>query len=134
MAVRAPRVIARNLDSGQVVATNVTVATTRLERAIGLLARTDLPAGEAMWISPSRGVHTCGMRFSIDIVALDMTGMVVDRVVGMQPWRLRLPRRRVVGVLELPEGSLDGSDTRVGHRLTFEAIGAEDRDPLARGE
>ena len=63
------------------------------------------------------------MRFPIDLVGLDAAGMVVDRVAGMKPWRLRLPRQGVVGVLELAKGSLDRSDTRLGHCLTFEAVG-----------
>ena len=130
----APQVAARNLDSGRVVAGKVNVATTRVERAIGLLGRSGLQPGEAMWISPTRGVHTCGMRFSIDLVGLDATGMVVDRVVGLKPWRLRLPRWSVVGVLELPAGSLGRSDTQLGHRLTFEAVGTPDRDTRAGGE
>ncbi len=130
----APRVMARNLDSGRVVATRVHVATTRIERAIGLLGRSDLQLGEAMWLSPSRGVHTCGMRFTIDLVGLDAAGTVVDRVVGMKPWRLRLPRRSVVGVLELPEGSLDRSDTRLGHCLSFQTVEAQDRETPTRGE
>ena len=119
-----PWVVARNVDSGQIVATKVNVATTRVERTIGLLGRSDLQLGEALWLSPSRGVHTCGMRFAIDLVGLDVTGRVVDRVVGMQPWRLRLPRKGVVGVLELAEGSLDRSDTQLGHCLKFQTVEA----------
>ena len=69
---------------------------------------------------PSRGVHTCGMRFSIDLIALNATGVVVDLVEGLRPWRLRLPRRGTAGVLELPEGGLNGSGTRLGHTVTFE--------------
>ena len=129
----APRMVARNLDSGRVVATRVRVATTRIERAVGLLGRRDLPRGEAMWFSPSRGVHTCGMRFAIDLVGLDAAGTVVDRVVGMKPWRLRLPRRRVVGVLELPAGSLDCSDTQLGHCLRFQTAEIQDRETPTRG-
>ena len=128
----APWVLARNVDSGQIVATRVRVATSRVTRAIGLLGRSHLQLGEAMWLSPSRGVHTCGMRFPIDLVGLDVTGRVVDRVVGMQPWRLRLPRRGVVGVLELAEGSLDRSDTQLGHCLKFQTVEAGDRDTHAR--
>ena len=131
---RAPRVMARNLDSGRVVATKVNVATTRIERAIGLLGRSYFQIGEAMWLSPSRGVHTCGMRFAIDLVGLDAAGIVVDRVVGMKPWRLRLPRRSVVGVLELPEGCLDRSDTQLGHSLTFHTVETRDLDTRAGGE
>jgi hypothetical protein len=115
--------MARNLDSGRIIATRVSVTATRTERALGLLGRDDFQPDEAMWIAPSRGVHTCGMRFPIDLVALDATGKVVDRVAGLAPWRLRLPRRSVVGVLELPEGSLERSETRLGHCLTFETVG-----------
>ncbi len=61
---------------------------------------------------PSRGVHTCGMRFAIDVVALDERGVVIDCVVDLKPWRIRLPRRGTAGVLELPAGTLD----RVRHR------------------
>ena len=98
-------------------------------RAVGLLTRAELHPDEAMWISPSRGVHTCWMRFPIDLVGLDVTGTVVDRVVGLKPWRFRAPRRTIVGVLELPAGSLDRSDTRLGHHLTFEAVRTGDLAP-----
>ncbi len=119
---RGRQVMARNLDSGEVIAARVGVTATRAERARGLLGRSDFEADEGLWIAPSRGVHTCGMRFPIDLVALDATGTIIDWVVGLRPWRVRLPRRNVVGVLELPEGSLHRTETRLGHRLAFEAI------------
>jgi uncharacterized membrane protein (UPF0127 family) len=109
--------IATNLDTGVVVADNVAVAATRATRAVGLLSRTGLDPGEALWIVPSRGVHTWGMRFTIDIVALDERGVVVDRVSRLKPWRIRLPRRGTAGVLELPPGTLDASGTVLGHRI-----------------
>jgi uncharacterized protein len=109
--------IATNLDTGVVVADNVAVASTRATRAVGLLSRTGLDPGEALWIVPSRGVHTWGMRFTIDIVALDERGVVVDRVSRLKPWRIRLPRRGTAGVLELPPGTLDASGTVLGHRI-----------------
>jgi uncharacterized protein len=109
--------IATNLDTGVVVADNVAVASTRATRAVGLLSRTGLEPGEALWIVPSRGVHTWGMRFTIDIVALDERGVVVDRVSRLKPWRIRLPRRGTAGVLELPPGTLDASGTILGHRI-----------------
>jgi uncharacterized protein len=109
--------IARNLDTGVVVADNVAVADTRATRAVGLLTRDGLHPGEALWIVPSRGVHTCWMRFTIDVVALDKRGVVVDRVVRLKPWRIRLPRRGTAGVLELPAGALDATGTQLGHRI-----------------
>jgi len=89
------RLVARNTSTNQLLADRVGVAATRAERAVGLLSRTSLEPGEALWIVPSRGVHTWGMRFAIDVVALDEAGTVIDCVPNMGPWRLRLPRRQL---------------------------------------
>ena len=109
--------IAKNLDTGALVADNVAVADTRATRAVGLLSRSGLNAGEALWIVPSRGVHTCWMRFTIDVLALNESGVVVDRVPGLKPWRIRLPRRGTAGVLELPAGCIAATGTEIGHRI-----------------
>jgi uncharacterized protein len=82
---------------------------------------------------PSRGVHTIGMRFAIDLVALDDRGIVVDSVTGLQPWRIRLPRRGTVGVLELPVGSLARSGTSVGHRIEFARTDVRDVSAVEKG-
>jgi uncharacterized membrane protein (UPF0127 family) len=112
--------VALNLDTGAVVADHVNVAATRATRRVGLLNRTGLDPGEALWIVPSRGVHTIGMRFAIDLVALDERGVVVDCVEALRPWRIRLPRAGTAGVLELPVGALEQSGTALGHRIQFE--------------
>jgi uncharacterized protein len=109
--------IARNLNTGAVVADRVAVADTHATRAVGLLSRDGLDPGEGLWIVPSRGVHTFWMRFAIDVIALDDQGVIIDRVTDMKPWRIRLPRRGTAGVLELRAGALDESGTRVGHRI-----------------
>ena len=119
--------IARNLDTGAVVADKVAVAATHAERAVGLLSRSGLEPGEALWIVPSRGVHTWGMRFAIDILALDDRGVVIDRVEALKPWRIRLPRRGTAGVLELPTGTLTASGTALGHRIAFQTTRSEER-------
>ena len=109
--------IATNLDTGALVADNVAVADTRATRAVGLLSRSGLNPGEALWIVPSRGVHTWWMRFTIDVLALNDSGIVVDRVTDLKPWRIRLPRRGTAGVLELPEGCIAATGTELGHRI-----------------
>ncbi|HYT67367.1 MAG TPA: DUF192 domain-containing protein [Vicinamibacterales bacterium] len=114
------RLVARNASLNTVIANRVGVAATRAARAVGLLARTGLEPGEALWIVPSRGVHTCGMRFPIDVVALDEAGTVIDCVSNLRPWRLRLPRRGTAGVLELPAGTLQASGTSLGHHILLE--------------
>ncbi len=114
------RLVARNASVNKVLADHVGVAATRAARAVGLLSRTGLEPGEALWIVPSRGVHTWGMRFTIDVLALDEAGTVIDCVSKLKPWRVRLPRKGTAGVLELPAGTLAASGTLVGHQVSLE--------------
>lgn len=114
------RLVARNASVNKVLADRVGVAATRAARAVGLLSRDGLEPGEALWIVPSRGVHTWGMRFTIDVVALDEAGTVIDCVSNLRPWRVRLPRRGTAGVLELPAGTLAASGTQLGHQVSLE--------------
>ncbi len=113
-------VLVRNAHTGVLMAKNLEIAATRTARRRGLMGRVALAPGSGLWIVPSRGVHTCGMRFAIDVVALDARGVVVDVVTDLRPWRLRLPRPGTFGVLELPAGTVMTSRTRLGHRITFE--------------
>src|SRR4051812_47548569 len=121
------RLIARNANTNKLLADRVGVAATRAARAVGLLTRSRLEPGEALWIVPSRGVHTWGMRFTIDVLALDEAGTVIDCVSHLRPWRVRLPRKGTAGVLELPAGTLLSSKTSVGHRVILE-LGSPGRD------
>jgi len=119
------RLVARNASVNTVLADRVDVAASHAERAVGLLSRSSLAPGEALWIVPSRGVHTWGMRFSIDVLALDEAGNVVDCVSNLRPWRVRLPRKGTAGVLELPAGTLEASRTSLGHRVVLEMVPQE---------
>jgi uncharacterized membrane protein (UPF0127 family) len=124
------RLIARNTNTGRILADRVGVAATRADRAVGLLSRSALDPGEALWIVPSRGVHTWGMRFPIDVIALDGSGVVIDCVSDLKPWRIRLPRRGTAGVLELAAGRLAESGTLIGHRILFESMEDSATRPL----
>jgi uncharacterized membrane protein (UPF0127 family) len=57
------------------------------------------------------------MRFTIDVIALDAEGTVVDVVANLKPWRFRLPRPGSLSVLELPAGTLHASRISIGHRI-----------------
>jgi uncharacterized membrane protein (UPF0127 family) len=124
MTNTSPTLVARNLDTGAVLADRITMATTKVDRGVGLLKHDGLAQGEGLLIVPCRGVHTCFMRFTIDVIALDASGVVVDAVKALAPWRIRLPRRGCVSVLELPEGSLERTRTERGHRIDLQPVSA----------
>ena len=60
------------------------------------------PAGQGLWIVPSRGVHTFAMRFPIDVIYLDGDEVVVHLEENLKPWRLAPVRMRATSVWSCP--------------------------------
>jgi uncharacterized protein len=103
--------------TGECVAARVTLANTALGRLRGLIGRRGLEPGEALWLRPSSGVHTFGMRFAIDVIFLDRELRVVKLVENMRPFRMTLPHLRAASVLEMAAHSAAGAGLRVGDQL-----------------
>lgn len=59
-----------------------------LERARGLIARPAPAEGRGLLIPKCNAVHTCFMRYPIDVTFLDRKGEVVRTVRDVRPWRL----------------------------------------------
>jgi uncharacterized protein len=53
----------------------------------GLLARPRLRDGQAFVLAPCSSVHTCFMRYAIDVVFIDGEGCVLKLVERLVPWR-----------------------------------------------
>jgi uncharacterized membrane protein (UPF0127 family) len=77
----------------------------------------DFPAGRGLWIVPSHGVHSFGMRFAIDVVYLDENQTVVYAVHALRPWRVAPVSRRAASVLELPGDTLQATKTSIGDAI-----------------
>jgi len=108
---------AANRDRGTELASRVRKAATFWTRLKGLRGRPGLADGEALWIVPSRGVHTRGMSFPIDVVFLDRGMRVLAVEESLAPGRISGIRWRARTVLELPAGRIRLSGTRIGDRI-----------------
>jgi len=108
---------ARNLKNGKELANAVTVADRLLKRMKGLLGKSEMSAGEALWIRPCMSIHTFWMRFSIDVVFLNKKNRVVAIIKNLQPNRMTRLYLSAVSVLELPAGILEATDTGVGDEI-----------------
>lgn len=72
-----------------------------------------MAAGEALVIAPSQGIHTFGMRFPIDLVAVNRQGLVVRLSAEVGPRRIRLAWR-AFAMIELPAGVIEAAAVRLG--------------------
>ena len=101
------------------LATRLSVAGTHWSRLCGLMGKdaASFPAGNGLWIIPSRGVHTLAMKFPIDVIYLDSDKHVVHLEENLKPWRVAKVSMRTASVLELLGQTLKSSGTVVGDEI-----------------
>jgi uncharacterized membrane protein (UPF0127 family) len=119
-----------NLTKKTWLATKVRKADSFLTRLVGLLKRTKLGPEEALWLTPSKGIHTIGMKFPIDVAFLDKGNVVVGIISGLVPYRVTGVRLRGHSVLELPKGTLKKSRTEIGDQLEISLVESSEMDDL----
>jgi uncharacterized membrane protein (UPF0127 family) len=101
------------------IATDAAVANQYLLRLVGLLGKTKgwAKLGRGLWIIPSRGVHSIGMLFPIDLVFLSRDKIVVHIEEHFRPFRVSRVSLKAASVLELPIHTIYRSKTQVGDIL-----------------
>jgi uncharacterized membrane protein (UPF0127 family) len=109
----------RNITRATTVGTRITIADTSLRRLLGLLGKRRLDAGCGLLIRPSSGVHTFGMLFSIDVVALSKNLQVLKLWPRLAPFRATSVSLKTHSILELPAGQISHCRIKVGDQLEF---------------
>ncbi len=114
---------AHNETRGTVLAESVEHGRSLWAKFMGLMGRSGLPAGHALWLPESNGIHMFFMRFPIDAVfvarpAADGSRRVLSVHRALRPWIGMVPFiRGGHGVLELPVGAIDASGTVPGDSI-----------------
>ena len=108
-----------NASKNAIVGSEIRIATTAWSRLKGLLGEVGLNPGGGLYIVPTSGLHTWGMLFPIDVVALDRRMRVLgvwERVGGFRIAALGWKTR---SVLELPVGAIRRSGLEVNDQLAI---------------
>ncbi len=92
-------------------------------RMRGLLGRSALEPGEGLLLLGTKGIHTIGMRFVIDVLFLNDDGWVIHMIHALKPFRVSPFFKTSAMVLELPSGTLQETGTQVGDWI---AVGVAD--------
>ncbi|MGQ9462898.1 MAG: DUF192 domain-containing protein [Candidatus Fervidibacter sp.] len=114
----------RNTTKEVTICRKCFVAETVLQRLIGLMGRGELKKDEGLLLTHARGgVHTCFMKFAIDVAYLNGEGSIVAVKHNIKPWRVWIVNSRdAVMALELPAGRLSETGTEVGDKLEFISV------------
>lgn len=103
------------------LANDVRFAISFLERTIGLMGRRELPSGQTLLIRGTKlaacnSVHTCFMRFPIDVVFVDDAMKVRAVVRNLKPWRITWPTFGATSAFEFTAGQVP-AELKVGDVL-----------------
>jgi uncharacterized membrane protein (UPF0127 family) len=106
-----------NISKQSFLCLGVKIANTPLARLRGLLGKMRLRSDEGLWTLPSRGIHTIGLMFPIDVVYLNAQQQAVHLIESLGPLRIGAIRFDSESVLELPAKTIFLSGTQVGDQL-----------------
>ena len=106
-----------NLTRRTTVAERVRVASSSLDRTVGLLRTPEVKPGEGLWIERSPSIHMLFMPYAIDAVFVSRQGRVTKVVANLKPWRIVWWARGARDCLELRAGAAAESATQAGDEL-----------------
>lgn len=86
------------------------------DRGLGWMARRN-PGEAGLWLIPCGSIHTCGMRFPLDVYFLDRACRVVRIRRNLRPWRMALGGGRAASAVETRAGALPPDAFREGDIL-----------------
>ena len=93
-------------------------ASSFFRRFMGLMYRKSLPRERGLLLTPCNEIHTFGMRFDIDTVALSPEGEVL-RIETVRPHKVRPKVDGANRILELNAGETQELNITVGDILEF---------------
>ena len=94
-----------NASNNATILEQLETASTFWQRFKGLQLRHPLPADAGLMITPCSSLHTCFMRFAIDVVMLDKELNVLGVRENVKPWRMVLCAKQTTSVIETTHGS-----------------------------
>ena len=114
-----------NATRGTLVASRCRVASSAVDRSVGLLRTPEVKPGEGLLIERSPSIHMFFMRYAIDVVFIDKHLRVTKVVSRLKPWRVVLWARGARDCIELRAGALEESGTQRGDQLTIHELPAQ---------
>jgi uncharacterized protein len=94
------------------------LATTFWSRFKGLQLRRKLPDDSGLLLRPCSSLHTCFMRFAIDVIMLDGSDVVLAVRRELRPWRMLICAKGTHAVIET---AVDACAVKPGDKLLITA-------------
>ncbi len=90
----------------KVLSDNIRIADTPVTRIIGLMFKKKISGADGLLLDPCNSIHTFFMRYSLDVVFLNKSNVVIKVIRNLKPWRMTFIYFKARKTLELPAGQL----------------------------
>jgi uncharacterized membrane protein (UPF0127 family) len=117
--MQKPKYCVYNQTRESFLSLGVAAADTAMARLKGLIGKLNFGLDEGLWIVPSKGIHTVGMLFPIDLVYLDESYKVLHVMESFPTFRISPIIAQTASVLELPTHTIYSSQTQPGDQLVI---------------
>ncbi len=106
-----------NVKKNNLVLENLKLADSFMQRFKGLMGKKKLNKSEGLMLLSCNSIHTCFMRFPIDVVFLNMDYEVIALKKGVKPWRMVNFVKKAYITVEMSEGTIEYKNIEVGDLL-----------------
>lgn len=97
----------------------VKAADSIIDKMIGLIGTKGLVPGTGLWIRDCNSIHTCFMRYSIDVIFLDSKFKILKIVDDVAPFSVVFGGWRSRSVIEFQTGWLPLKNIKQGNFVQF---------------
>lgn len=113
--------ILRNKTKSIVLLEKIDYTKNRWQRMKGLIGKGSYQ-NRALVIQPCNQVHTWFMRFSIDVLFIDIDNRVIAKELELKPWSISLKLPKSVAVIEAMAGTFSDGEVSIGDVIEFEKV------------
>ena len=111
----------KNMTKDRILCDQALMADTFLLRGLGLMFRKEWKDFNGFLLMPCGSIHTCCMRIPIDVCFLDRERKILKVVKRLGPWKFVSGGKGSHATLELPEGTVQRTETEAGDKLEIES-------------
>jgi len=106
-------------DGSHIVTLNGLQTETLKERLGGLLVKNKLAEKEGLWLTSCSAIHTCGMKYSLDLIYVDRHDRICGISANIKPWRMSLCLK-ATATIEVIAGSISQFGIREGDNCIWQ--------------
>ena len=104
----------RNKSRNNLIAEIILTLDRQFHKTLQMLNHNGIPDNCVLWINPCNGIYTAGMKKPVDIAFLDKYGRIVRILKDFPPDCFADSAPTAISAIELPNGRLSETETRLG--------------------